>query len=145
MVSIAEWKQFLRGSTAATGPAAPLVRAEKPIDQTAGTAVFREGTIIGRSVLIHGELYSREGVHVYGELEGTVDVGDCAIVIEQGGTVAATVKAGSVVIHGVLRAGNIISNRITVCRDGSLIGDGTASSLVVEEGAYLHGRLETST
>src|SRR5438105_4176310 len=139
VVSIADWKKFLKASTATNGRPPASVRVESVVAAPSVPA----GTIIGRSVLVHGEVHSGEDIQVYGELEGTVDVSGCEIVIEPGGTIAASVLAGYVVIHGVLRADNATSDHITVCRDGSLIGDVKTTSLVVEEGAYLRGRLET--
>ena len=139
VVSTDDWKKFLKVSSAANGPTPASVSVESVV----AAPSVPPGTIIGRSVLIHGEVHSSEDIQVYGELEGTVDVSGCQIVIEQGGTIAASVKADYVVIHGVLRADNVVSDHITVCRDGSLIGDVKTISLVVEEGAYLRGRLDS--
>ena len=104
----------------------------------------RPQTTIPPGLFIRGDLHSKEDIRVCGHLEGTVDVGECGLVIESGAKVAATVKAGYVVVHGLLHGGTITAARITLCRDGSFIGQCSGGSLVVEEGAYLQGELETS-
>jgi cytoskeletal protein CcmA (bactofilin family) len=109
---------------------------------TAGAAPA-EPTVIAPTMLIQGEVRSREGIHVRGRLEGILHVNGSRLVIEQGGSVAAMVRAARVVVHGLLLGDTVASSSITVCRDGSLIGEVRTCSLVVEDGAYLKGKIET--
>ena len=100
-------------------------------------------TVIGPTMLIQGEIYASEGIYVRGRLEGTLHVDGSPLVIEQGGSVAAMVRAARVVVHGLLLGDTVASSSLTVCRDGSLVGQVKTCSLVVEDGAYLKGRIET--
>ncbi|HEY1757563.1 MAG TPA: polymer-forming cytoskeletal protein [Bryobacteraceae bacterium] len=85
-----------------------------------------EATIIGPSVLISGEIFSREGMTVRGVLEGTLTMEGFRLVIEAGGNVSADVTAGS----------------IAVCRDGTLAGQVRTPSFVVDDGANFNGKIE---
>ena len=102
-----------------------------------------EGTTIAPGLRIYGELSSSESIRVQGEVKGTVDVKGSGLVIEHGGSVTGTVQAAFIVVHGILRGGSVTSDRITVCRNGSVIADVRAGSIAVEEGAYLQGKLDT--
>jgi len=53
------------------------------------------------------------------------------------------VRASRVVVHGLLLGDTVASSSLTVCRDGSLVGQVRTCSLVVEDGAYLKGMIET--
>lgn len=85
-------------------------------------------TVIGPTMLIRGEVLSSESICVRGRLEGILHMNGSPLVIEQGASVTATVASDS----------------LTVCRDGSFIGEVRTCSLVVEDGAYLKGRIETT-
>ena len=141
VVSMEDWKEFLKASSPSNGRAAAPVKDDKP-EPVAAQPPEPASTVIGSRVRIRGELYCHEDVRVYGELQGTVEASGCEILIEHGGTVAATVKAGYIEVHGALRDGHVTSDRLMICHDGSLTGDAKTNSLVVEEGAYLRGRLE---
>ncbi len=105
--------------------------AAPPLQEGAATeapAITRpvESTIIGASVLISGEISSREGMTVRGVLEGALTMDGFRLVIEAGGEVAAEVSAGS----------------IAVCRDGALTGNVRTPSFVVDDGANFNGQIE---
>ncbi len=99
-------------------------------------------TVIGPTMLIRGEVRADEDIQVCGQLEGTLHMNNSLLVIEQGASVAATVEAGRVVVHGLLVGDTVASVSLTVCHDGSLVGQVTTGSLVLEDGAYLKGKIE---
>lgn len=150
VVSIEEWNEFLKASTAANGrPLAPA-RIEKPpavpvpsVASAPSAAADAADTMIGPGMVLEGEMHTREDICIFGEMEGTLDASGCLVVIAQGGSIAGSVKAGHVMIHGRLRAPVVNADRITVCSDGSLIANVKANSIVVEDGAYLRGKIET--
>lgn len=94
-------------------------------------------------MLIQGEVRAGEGIQVRGRLEGTLHLNGSRLVIEPGASVAATVRAAHVEVHGLLLGDTVASSSLTVYRDGSLIGQVRTCLLVVEDGAYLKGRIET--
>jgi len=102
-----------------------------------------ELTIIGPTMLIQGEMHTRESIRVYGRLEGALNATGCRVVIEQDATVAASLRAADVVVRGRLEGDTVASGSITVCRDGRLIGEARTARLVVEDGAFVKGKNET--
>jgi cytoskeletal protein CcmA (bactofilin family) len=108
---------------------------------TAGAAPAQL-TVIGPTMLIQGEVRGSEDIYVRGRLEGTLHVTGSRLVIEPGGSVAAMVRAAHVEIHGLLLGDTVASSGLTVRRDGRLTGQVRTCSLVVEDGAYLKGRIE---
>jgi len=82
---------------------------------TAGVAPAQP-TVIGPTMLVQGEVYASEGIHVRGRLEGTLHVNGGRLVIEEGGSVAAMVRAACVVVHGLLLGDTVASSSLTVCR-----------------------------
>ena len=69
---------------------------------------------------------------------------DRLLVIEQGASVTAMVRAATVVVRGLLVGDTVASGSLTVCRGSSLTGPVRTASLAVEDGAYLQGRFETA-
>ena len=65
-----------------------------------------EMTLIGKSVVIKGELSCSEDLYIDGQVEGTIDPKGSHLTIGPNGRVKAKVIAGTVVVHGRLE-GNI--------------------------------------
>jgi len=95
--------------------------------------------VIGRSIIIKGEVTGQEDLIIEGIIEGRVDLKDQHVTIGPSGRVQAEVAARQVTIEGEV-AGNIIaSEKVVLTKNGSLIGDIQAARLSVEDGAYLKG------
>jgi Polymer-forming cytoskeletal len=59
--------------------------------------------VLGRQVVITGEIRSREPLTIEGELEGTIDVSGHRLTVAAGGKVRASVKAKEIDVHGSLQ------------------------------------------
>ena len=105
---------------------APVICSEEASGMNA-VAAPAQPTVIGPTMLIRGEVFSSESICVRGRLEGTLHMNGSLLVIEQGASVTAT----------------LASDSLTVCRDGSFIGEVRTGSLMVEDGAYLKCKIET--
>ena len=126
-------------------PPPPRVQAPKiepaPAPESSVRATPTHETTIGKTVVIHGEISGSEFLHVYGELKGAIDLHGNGLLIEPGAKVTATVQAGDIVVQGQLRGGPVITDRVKICRNGSITAELHAASIVVEDGAQLHGKL----
>jgi len=120
----------------------PEVYIEEPVNLPASLDL-PVPTVIGPTMLIRGEFHTGEGIRVYGRLEGSLHATGYRVVVEQAGSVAATVRAGDVVVRGRLEGDTVASGSITVCRDGRLIGEARTARLIVEDGAFVKGKNET--
>jgi cytoskeletal protein CcmA (bactofilin family) len=96
-------------------------------------------SLLSKNVRIEGEIQGPENLHVEGYLKGTVELsGD--IFIGNTGVVEADVEAENIVIQGKVN-GNVKAHRqLEIHPTGKLIGDCTAASIDIKEGAVFEGR-----
>jgi cytoskeletal protein CcmA (bactofilin family) len=96
---------------------------------------------IGASMVIVGEIYSREELLVDGEVDGTLEL-QHRLTIGANGKVRATIKAREVVIFGSVQGNVEVTDKIVIRQNGSLIGDIKASGIVIDDGAYFKGSID---
>ena len=96
-------------------------------------------SLLSRNVRIEGEIQGPENLHVEGYLKGAVSLsGD--IFIGNTGIVEADVEAKNIVIQGEV-SGNVKAHKqLEIHPTGKLIGDCTAASIDIKEGAVFEGR-----
>jgi cytoskeletal protein CcmA (bactofilin family) len=99
-------------------------------------------TVIGKSVIIRGELSGKEDLYIDGDVEGTVTLPDSRLTIGPNAQIRADVNAQEVVIFGSL-TGNISSTGRVDLRQSAIVkGDILAGRLSIEESAVLSGKVE---
>ncbi|MGD9045023.1 MAG: polymer-forming cytoskeletal protein [Desulfobacterales bacterium] len=96
-------------------------------------------SLVSKNVKIDGEVQGPENLHVEGYIKGSIKLsGD--IFVGTTGKVEADLEAKSIVIQGEV-AGNIVAHKqLEIHPSGKLIGDCTASSIDIKEGAIFEGR-----
>jgi cytoskeletal protein CcmA (bactofilin family) len=99
-------------------------------------------TVIGKSVVIRGELSGNEDLYIDGDVEGTVTLKESRLTIGPNARVKADVSVRDVVIFGHL-TGNVQATGRVDLRPSALVkGDILAGRLSIEESAVLTGRVE---
>jgi cytoskeletal protein CcmA (bactofilin family) len=99
-------------------------------------------TVIGKSVVIRGELSGQEDLYIDGDVEGTVTLPESRLTIGPNAQVRADVNAREIVIFGNL-TGNITSTgRVDLRQSAVVKGDILAGRLSIEESAVVTGRVE---
>ena len=98
--------------------------------------------VIGKSVVIKGQIYSREDLVIDGEVEGSVEANENKIVVGPNGKVSAGVKAREVVVHGAIRGNVEAGEKIDIRREAKLVGDIKTQRIVIEDGAYFKGSVD---
>jgi len=111
---------------------------------TAKSSVAAVGaqSVIGKSLVIKGEITGTESVQIDGTVEGTVMLPDDRVTIGAGGRVSADVIAQDIVVHGELIGDCEASEHLYVRREGSICGNIVAASISVEDGAYITGTID---
>ena len=96
-------------------------------------------SLLSRNVKIEGEIRGEENLHIDGRIKGAVRInGD--ILIGNAGIVEAEIEAENVVIQGQV-TGNVTARRqLEIWPSGKLMGDCTARSIDIKEGAVFEGR-----
>ncbi|MBW1712177.1 MAG: polymer-forming cytoskeletal protein, partial [Deltaproteobacteria bacterium] len=99
----------------------------------------REVAVIGRSIIIKGEVSGQEDLIVEGTIEGRIQLDNQHVTIGPSGQVQAEVKARMVTIEGEVTGNIQAGERVIITQKGSLSGDIQADRLSVEDGAFLKG------
>lgn len=123
-------------ATPATSSSHPPERASEEVGRVANVA------IIGKGMTIKGEIRSKESLHVDGEVEGNLYMSDCRLSVSREGRLGANVKAREIELMGVAQGDLEATSKITIRKGARLIGDLRAPGILIEEGAYVKGKIE---
>jgi cytoskeletal protein CcmA (bactofilin family) len=96
-------------------------------------------TTIGPSLIITGEITSREDITIHGRLKGQVRMEAGALLVAPTGNVDAHVHATRVTIHGTVAGDVAAAERIELTSTSDVTGTLTTSSLVLQDGATFNG------
>jgi cytoskeletal protein CcmA (bactofilin family) len=112
--------------------------------QTPAQAVAKTGefALIGKSVVIKGELSGSEDLYVDGNVEGSIELRNHSLTIGPNGKVKANVSAKAVVVQGNLDGAVTASDRVDLRKSAVVNGDVTTQRIAIEEGAFLKGKVE---
>jgi cytoskeletal protein CcmA (bactofilin family) len=126
---------------------APSVIKETPAMSTAPAMSYvpsetRGPAIIGKSVMIKGQIFSREDLTIDGEVDGSVELHEHRLTVGPNGKLQAGVKAREVVVLGTIHGNVEASDKIDIRKDAKLVGDIKTSRIVIEDGAYFKGSID---
>src|SRR5271165_5913259 len=130
--------------------AAPVVNnpvKETPVMSSAPAPVLhptesRGPAIIGKSVMIKGQIFSREDLTIDGEIDGSVELHEHRLTVGPNGKLQAGVKAREVVVLGTIHGNVEASDKIDIRKDAKLVGDIKTARIVIEDGAYFKGSID---
>jgi cytoskeletal protein CcmA (bactofilin family) len=96
-------------------------------------------SLLSKEVKIEGDIQGNENLQIEGKLKGSIKIsGD--IYVGPTGVVEANVEADNVVIQGLI-SGNVTARKqLQIQASGKLMGDCTAQTIDIKEGAYFEGR-----
>src|SRR5579871_2756856 len=127
--------------------ASPSQTKENPPMSTApATSHYSPDTrgpaIIGKSVMIKGQIYSREDLTIDGEIDGSVELQEHRLTVGPHGKLQAGVKAREIVVLGTIHGNVEASDKIDIRKDAKLVGDIKTARIVIEDGAYFKGSID---
>jgi len=96
-------------------------------------------SLLSRNVTIEGEIVGEENLHVDGRIKGKIRL-DGNLFVGSAGVVEADVEASNVVIQGKIVGNVVAKHQLEIQPSGNLIGDCTAASIEIREGAVFEGR-----
>jgi cytoskeletal protein CcmA (bactofilin family) len=95
-------------------------------------------SLVSRQIVVEGDISGEENLHVDGRVNGTIRLsGD--LFIGASGVVDAEVDARNVVIQGTLTGKVTARNQLEIKTSGRLMGDCSAVSIEIQEGAIFEG------
>ena len=96
-------------------------------------------SLLSRNVVIEGEVVGDENLHVDGSIKGRIKLNG-NLFVGASGSVEADVEATNVVIQGKIVGNVSAEQQLEIQPSGRLIGDCTAASIDIREGAVFDGR-----
>ena len=99
-------------------------------------------TVIGKSVVIRGELSGDEDLYIDGDIEGTITLKESSLTIGPNARVRADISVRDVTVFGHLTGIVQAAGRVDLRQSAIVNGDILAGRLSIEESAILKGSVE---
>jgi cytoskeletal protein CcmA (bactofilin family) len=98
--------------------------------------------VLGKSVIVKGQIFGREDLTIDGEVEGTVELQEHRLTVGPNGKVMATIKAREVVVLGTIHGNVETRDKIMIRKEAKLVGDIRTARIEIEDGAYFKGNID---
>lgn len=99
------------------------------------------GAIIGETMRIKGEVFSKEDLQIDGEVQGKLE-SESRLTVGPKGKADASIKAAEVVVGGMIKGNVEAVQRIVLRKGANLVGDVKTAGIVIEDGAYFKGGID---
>jgi cytoskeletal protein CcmA (bactofilin family) len=99
-------------------------------------------TVIGKSVIIRGDLSGNEDLYLDGDIEGTITLTESRLTIGPNARVRADITVRDIIVFGLLTGNVQATGRVDLRQSATVNGDILAGRLSIEESAILKGRVE---
>jgi len=99
------------------------------------------GNVLSKSVSINGKINLKGDIAIDGNIDGEINTKG-VVTINQNAVINATIKAGTIVVHGKINGNLDAAERIEILRTAEVRGDIRAALLKVEAGAVFVGGSE---
>lgn len=109
---------------------------------SASAAAAAAPAVIGKSLVIKGEIGGSESIYVDGRVEGMINLPGHSVIVGANGEVNAAISALEVVVQGKLIGDVQASDRLEVRKEGSLTGDVIAERVSLADGAFFKGKID---
>jgi|SRR5215831_15667950 len=101
-------------------------------------------SIIGKLLVVKGEVSGDEALVVEGEVEGPVTLHGQRLTVRTNGRIRGNIDARHVILHGRVEGDIQASDRLELFRSGSVEGEVSTARISIEDGALFKGRLNIS-
>ena len=99
--------------------------------------------MIGKSVVVHGQIIGQEDLVIDGEVKGTVELNGHKLTIGVTGKVQAdSIKAREVIVQGSVKGSIQAVDKVILRKDAQLVGDVQTAGIMIEDGAYFKGGID---
>jgi cytoskeletal protein CcmA (bactofilin family) len=104
-------------------------------------SIEKTTTTLGKETSFNGMLRFKESLKIDGTFEGEIE-SPGFLYIENGATVKANIKVGSVVVGGVVRGNIEASERLEMLTTGKVFGNIRTAKLNIADGVVFEGKCE---
>ncbi len=98
----------------------------------------------GSAIHITGQITSREDFTVLGKVDGSILSPEHCLTVAPEATIEASISAQEVIVMGTIHGNIEASAKATVRKTATIIGDIRTPRLVIEDGAFCKGAIDTS-
>lgn len=98
-------------------------------------------TIIGKSIVIEGDISGQEEMIIQGTIKGSVATVE-DVQVEEGAVLEADLEGGNVTISGHVTGSVSASGRLELTSEGRLVGDVKAARISFAEGSTFKGNVD---
>jgi len=128
-------------------PALAPATVPRPVETAAPRAPMpepqRSPAVLGKSVIVKGQIFSQEDLIIDGEVEGTVSAEGHRLTIGPSGKLNTDgVKAREVIVMGKMNGSVEATEKVYIRKDAHLVGDVTTAGIIIEDGAYFKGGID---
>jgi len=109
-----------------------------------GGEIRRAKAVLGKNVVIQGQIRSREDLTIEGEVDGTIEMLEHRLTIATDGKVRANVKAREIEVLGSIQGKIEAVEKVYIRKSAQLIGDIHSAGIIIEDGGYIKGSIELS-
>jgi cytoskeletal protein CcmA (bactofilin family) len=142
-----DWPMWSTSNTPSNSfPTAPANEQAKTLIPAARDGLTAGKTqaqaVIGRSIVIKGEITGAESLQIDGRVEGPIELAGNYVQIGPGAVVTSNITARELVIRGTLQGNTHLDDRLDIRTGGSVTGDVTARRISIADGAYFKGSID---
>src|SRR5262245_37532519 len=99
-------------------------------------------TTIGSSLVITGELTSKEDITVHGQVKGQISMVEGSLLVAPTAKIEADVNVPAVTVHGAI-SGNVAAGaRVELTPTATVKGTLTSPVVILREGATFNGKIQ---
>jgi cytoskeletal protein CcmA (bactofilin family) len=99
-------------------------------------------TLIGKSLIVKGEVTGLEAMHIEGRVEGSIALPGNTITVGRTGQTEAMLIANEIVVFGQVRGNCQASDHLDIRSEGSMSGDAIVSRISIADGAFIKGNID---
>ena len=98
-------------------------------------------TTIGTSLIITGELMSKEDITIHGQVKGQILMAEGTLMVAPTARIDADVDVTSVTIHGTMSGNIAAGERVELTPTATVKGTLVAPAVILREGATFNGKI----
>src|SRR4051795_777046 len=122
-----------QNAATATATAPAPVRTTEPARTTA---------TIGKAVKIIGDVHSDEDLFLDGEIQGSLEARNSRLTIGPNGKAKSDLIAREIIIQGQVQGNCEALQKLTIRKEGSLVGNIKTTGIIIEDDAYFKGSID---
>jgi cytoskeletal protein CcmA (bactofilin family) len=115
-----------------------------PPTMSLGAEIPTVNAVLGKNVVIQGQIRSREDLTIEGEVDGTIEMLEHRLTIATEGKVRADVKAREIEVRGSMQGKVEAVDKVFIRKSAQLVGDIHSAGIIIEDGGYIKGSIELS-